>query len=556
MNVHPGVSSWFVRCCSLALLGCAELASSGKAAPEHPRGGEMPRIATLNRDLPCVNPEAQSHPLRQLTVVELRNTLGELFRGATLPKALDSLDVGDALEPLSTAPLTVNRQSGALLAAASSVALDLERYSGCKTLAREDCVPEYIRRFGLHAFRRPLSAHEVARFHGFYQSRRAEKVAAEDALRSVVAAILLSPQFSYRFDATTDYDSVGWADLPADGVANYALASRLSYLLWQSMPDERLFTLAAKGQLRRKAVVEQEVRRMLADPRAADAFSVFVGSWFDLERVLVEPKSSTVFSFWTPESNRSALRESQRFAKLVFQSPQPTFSELLLSNRAVVDDRSAAIYGLQPSGTVRTVELDPKQRGGLLTRAAFLAGRSHDTASPPLRGSLVLRRLFCQSAVAPPMNVNTAATRASASAAPSTNRMRFERVIRDGRYCVGCHAQMDPLGYAFEHYDAAGGYVSKEMGLPVDAKVSLSYFGYDHGVDGAIELSRALATNPEVAYCVSAHLYGYAQARTLDQGEWCQVDRVYDAFTANGGNFHAALGAIALSDEFAGKLLP
>ncbi|HEX2730187.1 MAG TPA: DUF1592 domain-containing protein [Polyangiaceae bacterium] len=532
---------------TIALISSCASSAQPQLGPRAPKvDPSIPQLSAFDRTSQCVLSGPAAPRLQRLSSTDLRNTLRDLFPAASMPSALGQLDGSNSLEPLTGAPLVIERQLDAALLLASNAPLPIKSLTGCYSLVQRSCAMQFVRAFGLRAFRRPLAAKEQTRFQNFFDSV-ARTQGPEAAARSTVAAFLISPQFTYHLEAISPEPPT-----PSNSVvlAGYGLASRLSYFVWHTMPDAELLSVA--GELSKPETLQRQLTRMLADPRASEAFATYVENWLDLRKVLTERKSLTRIAQWKPESGQAALQESRKFASWVFASPKPTLSTLLLSNHAIVDDTSALLYGLSVAGAERSVELDPAQRAGILTRVAFLAGRAHATASPPLRGSLIVRRVFCESVIPPPGNVNTTLPPLPSEAPPKTNRQRFEQALQAGEDCGGCHASLDSFGYTLENYDGVGAYVTQDMGLPIDARANLGSFGLPRSVNGGVELSGALARSKEVAYCVADTLYGQAFKRKLEPNDWCKVDAVYRALEASGGDFKAAIAAIVFSSEFRG----
>lgn len=539
---------------SLLLAACTGPGVQRPVAAHAPArvGDGLPNSALVDRAQQC-STAPKPRPLRLLNTLEYANTLRDLFPGEKLPAPAQLSDSSNATQQLGLSPLLLERQLDTAVALAKLAAPRMQQLGQCPAVEANGCTERWIKEFGLRSFRRPLTRAELASLAEVHRAAL-ERVGPARALQQTVAAILVAPPSIYRLDLVGP--SAGGDPASNTGDPNpreaddYAIASRLSYFLWQTMPDEALFTAAANGELSTDAGVAAQVRRMLNDPKASRAFAAFVADWFELERINTEPKSPLLFSHWRPESQKSALEESLRFAEWTFTSSQPTLATLLLSSHAELDDAMSAAYGVPPTGAWHTVQLDPAQRAGLLTRIAFLAGRGHAVASPPLRGNFVLKRLLCDPPPSPPANVAALVPRPNSTEKVSTNRQRFQSTISAGGHCNACHASIDRFGYAFENYDGAGSYQQTEQGLPIDAAVDLSKWGWGNVVTGGVELSQRLAESQEVAYCAIASVYEYGLRREVGKNDWCRVDPLYHEFAASGGNLRTALASIATSREF------
>lgn len=395
------------------------------------------------------------------------------------------------------------------------------------------CLGEIVDTLVTRAWRRPPAPLEHRRLLDLHARGRD----LDHGLRLVVEAVLLSPHFAFRWER--DLASPGhshWLD-------DHALAARLSYLLWSSAPDDELLALAAAGALQDLAVLEDQVLRMLADPRAAGLVDGFAGQWLyirGLDDVFRDAHRYPQFDDALRASMREALR--RRFA--AFLVPGRDFRELLTDTRADVDARLAALYRLDdvvPDDFIR-LDLEAHRRRGLLTEPGLLTVLAYPFAtSPTRRGRFVLEQLLCESIPPPPPGALASAT----SDAP-TARERLAAHRADPA-CAGCHATLDPIGLAFEHFDAIGAWRGSEHGELIDAAGALPT---GEAFADVRELADIIAADPRFSRCVARQVLTYALGRALVPADDDALEQVHARFVADGHDFVALLVAVVQSDPF------
>jgi hypothetical protein len=495
-----------------------------------------------------------SSPLRRLTNVEYANTVRDLF--------------GDQLPPLpeqpSDAVVEGSFENDALALGPSDVriaryeaaAMDLGEFAATNGQARDRILPcnpsddpsacgrEFVESFGRRAFRRPLESAEAQRWVDYFEEQRVA-IDFDAAVQLTVAAMLQSPQFLYRLEEQASPADDGQLELTP-----YELASRLSYFLWESMPDDELLAAADADQLQTAEQIEAQARRMLEDDRARKTIRNFHRQWLYLDRVLGEDKVQDQFPMWGSAAKQSAREESLRFVEnLVLEGG--TVADLLTSNVAYVDDVTAELYGVTaPVEPWSEVLLDPAERGGILSRIAFLAGHAHEAnGSPPLRGVFVMDRILCEPRLTPPANADISVPEADPNLGPMTNRDLFEQRVAPPS-CQGCHVRIDGFGYGFEEYDAAGLYRTEDNGLPVDASGYAAGIGNDADYDGAVELQGLLAESDVVQDCVVKQWFTYAYGRIMEPADTCQVEALQAEFANTGGTIIELLIDLVTRPEF------
>jgi hypothetical protein len=337
-------------------------------------------------------------PLRRLTRNEIRNTIRDLFPTITVTIDLPADSLVDGFENNETAqtasPILVEKWAKA----AAEIGDAARATAPCKPATESErpaCAKTFVDSFVPRAYRRPITTEERERLAAFVVEQ-ARTQGFETAIAMLIDGVLQSPSFLYRPEESTD------------ALSGYEVATRLSYLMWQTMPDATLFEAAKNGELENREGIEKHARRMLADPRAKTAIADFHRQWLQIDKMTTMARDKTLFPAFT-DATPAALAESTKLF-VDHQFWNGSFDALLTEPRAFVNDTLAPLYGLPAPGSATPVllNLDPKQRAGLLTQAGFLASKAHEKFDAPiLRGVFVLERFLC----APPPHARRDAVR-------------------------------------------------------------------------------------------------------------------------------------------------
>ncbi len=375
--------------------------------------------------------------------------------------------------------------------------------------AEAACAADILRRLAERAYRRPMTADDpaVATLLSFYSAGRAEG-SFDTGIQRAVARALVDPEFIFRFEAEP-------ADLPAGSVyrvGDVELASRLSFFLWSSIPDEPLLAAAAAGELAQPAVLEREVRRMLADAKADALVANFAAQWLGLRQLDTLSPASSEFD----GNLRQAFRKETELLFASVLREDSSVVDLLSADYTFVDERLARHYGIPNvrGSRFRRIELADGARRGLLGHGSILTVTSApNRTSPVKRGQWILANVLGTPPPPPPDNVETNLDEtAPAGAAGTTMRERLARHMADPG-CAACHNLMDPLGFALENFDFTGKWRDAEAGAPVDAH---GVFVDGSALEGPAGLRQVLLTRSELFVQTFAEkLLTYALGRSL-----------------------------------------
>ncbi|QDU45954.1 hypothetical protein Mal52_44510 [Symmachiella dynata] len=406
------------------------------------------------------------------------------------------------------------------------------------------CAHAILDQFISRAFRRPATEDEIKNFMRLGYKIIEDGGTSEQALRVVFKAILISPQFLFRIE----FNEASEKDEQDRALNDYELASRLSYWLWSSMPDDELFELAGKGELSKPLVLEAQIRRMLADPKSSALVENFAGQWLQLRSLTEAAPNKDIFSEFDDELRLAMRRETEMFFAAAIRE-NLSILDFLDGKFTYVNERLAKHYGLEGvSGPeFRRVSLEGTQRAGVLTQASILTITSDPTRTSPVkRGKWILDNILASPPLPPPPDVPLLSEDADAVAS-GTLRQRFE-IHRSNPACISCHEKMDPLGFGFENFDAIGRWRTKDSGFDVDASGTLPD---GQTFNGPAELLTILkASRGEFSRCLTEKMLTYALGRGLEYYDKCAVDSICEALAKDDYKFTTMFLEIAKSDPF------
>jgi hypothetical protein len=411
-------------------------------------------------------------------------------------------------------------------------------------LARQRRIYDILRAFADRAFRRPARHGELMRLLAIAEAAEKDGETSEQGIQLSLQAVLVSPHFLFRIEAASE-DEAGGPALPAH---DFDLASRLSYFLWSSMPDETLLRLASDGALRRPDVLRTQVVRLMRDSRTRALAENFAGQWLQtrkLAEVAPDPERFPEFD----ETLRAAMRqETERFFSEI-QRQDRSVLEFLDADYTFVNSRLARHYGIPgvEGDHFRRVSLVGTPRGGVLTQGAILAVTSSPTRTSPVRrGKWILENLLGVSPPPPPSGVE-ALREGQEVGASGTLRQRLE-AHRTDPACASCHRRMDPLGFGLENFDAVGRWRTEDEGGPIDASGTLSR---SRTFRGPAELRALLLSRRDAfARCLSEKMLTYALGRGLTRADRREVDGIAEALAREGYRFSALVRAVVESRPF------
>lgn len=433
--------------------------------------------------------------------------------------------------------------------------------AGCSAPAatnENSCATNFIKTFGLSAYRRPVTAEEQKDLLTLFTTVRTDDAFSfVEAIGAIAKAMLQSPNFLYHWELGPAKPSRGGDGLVA--LSPWQVGARLATVLWESMPDDALLDAAQQGQLSTPEQISAQVERMLADPQAAQSLYSFHVQWLfnigfhvtDLATVPSKPGS-----LLTDAAARGLQSEFTQYVSSVYAPPgDGTLSTLYTAPYAFVNKDLAAIYGVSgPATGFAKVNLDPTQRAGIFTQAAFLAGIEDTVADNPIyRGLAIYTKALCGTISPPPANVPPVTF-----VSGGTTRQSFD--AHGSAACAsGCHSRFDPPGFAFENYDGVGRYRTTDAGQSVDASGSFDSPFKSSGMAGgttfqfknAVDLVKALAASSEAQVCIDRQWARYMLGRMETTADIGSVQQAFVAGAAKPGfSLRAMVEALLSSKAF------
>jgi len=543
-------------CFSAMLAHCTGTVSSPSGAGGLGAAENAPNSTNAGAALACDAPRVGATPLARLTRAQYARSVQALLgmddvdvSGLAEDEKVGAFD-GNVIAPLSE--LVIEQYVSLAEAVAKAAASDLPALFTCDRAAEGDaaCAHDFIARFGLRAYRRPLSDDEQSAYAALYDAYAARGYT--EALRVIVQTMLQSPHFLYHVELSPASPDASATIAPLDA---FEVASRLSFFLVGATPDDALLAAAADGSLLEDATLKAAAERLLDDARANHTLEGFHLQWLGLDALAELNKDPAAFPGFDARYAPAMEDETRRFIRHVLREDDGSLDTLLTAPYSFPSGPLLAVYGLDAAGDGTTpVQLDPTQRAGLLTQPAFLAVHAHaNQTSPVLRGKVVIRNLLCESLPDPPPNVVAKAPEPSPDA---TTRERFAEHEKDPA-CAGCHVRIDGIGFGFEAFDALGAHRDREAGKPVDARGSIvGSRDLDGSFDGAVALAHKLSQSAELSRCASTQWFRYALGRMETEADACALDSLARSFAASGRDVRALLSSIVLSPAFRTKRLP
>jgi hypothetical protein len=409
----------------------------------------------------------------------------------------------------------------------------------CDPATGDACVRQILETFAERAFRRPPTTEEVDRLAAFVKLAQDNGESVDKGIELALRAILTSPHFVFRVEVDPAPSS-----LEKHPLNDFELASRLSYFLWSSMPDDELFEAARAGLLQDPVELEAQVRRMLEDPKAEALTDNFAGQWLHTRALDDHVPDYQAFPDWNDELKESMRTETGLFFREFLYGELPV-SQMLTADFTFLNDTLAAHYGLEsPGEEFAKVTITDPNRSGLLTQGSLLTVTSFPTRTSPVkRGKWVLTQLLCDEPPPPPAGVEGLMNEEIPT---GSIRDRLEK-HRTKPECAACHSLMDPLGFGLESFDGIGAFRTMDQNFPVDATGEMPT---GEKFNGARELSQIVSSDERFPECVAEKMFTYALGRGPEKTDAPYLDHVNQEFTARGQRLKELIVIIATSEPF------
>jgi cytochrome c553 len=412
-------------------------------------------------------------------------------------------------------------------------------------VAKREAARQIVERFATRAYRRPVDAERVERLLKLFDVADQQGEVFEEAVRLSLKGVLISPSFLFRVEQDRAPDANG-----AYRLDDYEIASRLSYFLWSSMPDDELFEAAKQGRLKDQAEIDKQVARMLKDPRSRALVENFASQWLQLRKLnYIEPDPAK-FPEFTKELRKALYDEVAAYFENVMREDRSVL-DFLDSDYAFLNDKLAKHYGLPavPGANLRKVALPDHTRGGVLTMGGVLAITSlPNRTSPVKRGKWVLEQLLGDPPPPPPPVVPSLEKQDEAQTGKKLSLRAKLEAHRADAVCASCHQRMDPIGFGLENFDAIGRWREMDGGEALDTGGKLPSGQQFHG---PVELKAIfMGRKEQFVKCLTEKLMTYALGRGVEPGDDPTVEKIGKALEQNQYRFSVLVGEIARSYPF------
>lgn len=414
-----------------------------------------------------------------------------------------------------------------------------EKIVTCDLKTGEACWKQVIGDFARKAWRRPVSGDEVASLVGLVKLAMAEGDDENEGVKLALRAALVSPHFVFRVEL--DPDPLSPSPHP---LGDHELASRLSYFLWSSMPDDALMAAADGGKLQAPDEIGKQVERMLADPKASSFVENFTGQWLYTRALDAHEPDYDAYPAFDDELREAMREETTRFFRELLDGEHDAH-ELITADFTFVNARLAKHYGLPaPAGEgFQRVQLSGDRRGVLGHGSLLTVTSLPKRTSPVKRGKWVLTQLLCSAPAPPPPGVEGIEQKKDAKGS-------MRQILEEHRKnpdCAYCHRSMDPIGFGLEHFDGVGAFRQMDGVFPIDDSGELPDLGT---FDGARQMTDLLAKDPSFGKCLTRQLYTYALGRGSTSSDSPYLDDINKQFQAKNSRMKALIAAIAQSEPF------
>jgi hypothetical protein len=517
-----------------------------------------PAVAAARAQLAAaVSTSAPTPLLRRLTHSQYNNTVRDVLHDYSRPadrfppedfvNGFKNQSRTQGIPPLLAEAYSASAEKLALNAFRAG---DVNGLIPCKPASARDtrCRDQFVRQFGLRAFRRPLTEEELRRYEALFTAEATRNGAFLDGARVVVEAMLQSPKFLFHAGAGEQF-------------RDYTIANRLAYFLWDSIPDQGLFEAAARGELRTSEGLERIARQMLAQEPARQALDEFFSEWLRFDRVLSSVKDRRRYPEFTPELAAMMVQETRTvLGNLVWNDGN--FTQAFTADYSYLNADLANLYGIPaPAGEFELVKFPAtSHRSGLLGQASFLTSTAGPVeTSPTARGIFIREQLLCQQVPNPPPGVNTEVPEATAER-PQPRRQRMQSHT-DNPTCASCHRLMDPIGFGLENYDAIGrwrdaeiveigsGKSAKTLELPIEHQGEIAGLT-NSAFSEPTQVGKVLAESRVCQECIVKQVFRYAFGRVETPADRDTIRTAFVAFRDSGFRFKELLLALVRSPQF------
>jgi hypothetical protein len=524
-------------------------------------GPDNPNIMVNPAEIPAQCMDGSLHsgrsPLRRVTRFEYSNTVRDLLGDTTSPgNGLPPEDIGTGFGNSADAQSVSSLLAKSYRDVAEAVAIRatdpaaigklLPCATGATAATQDACASTFIDSFASKAYRRPLAATESDELLALEKAVTA-KTDFPTGIASIIATVLQSTDFLYRIEFGTDTVSGNVKHLTGD-----EMATRLSYFLWGTMPDDTLRNAAKSGELGTPNGVLTNASRMLDDQKSRPVVRFFFDNLFPLSILTGLDRDKTLFPAFNGTLAGYMREETQTFLEyMIFQNPGSSWKDAFLADYTFVNGPMAQFYGINgvTGNTFVKTPIDTTKRIGFLTQAGMMTGTiTTNKSNPVLRGSFIINKLLCRHISLPTDPAILAQVKVPEDTSGATARERFSKHSTQA-ICATCHKNIDPFGFTLENFDPIGQWRDDEGTTPIDTKVTLP--GGGPMVNGPVEMVKAIAGTDEAQTCFASHWLDFAYGRSVsDDADECTIAIVNSAFKKADYNVKQLLLNLTQTDAF------
>lgn len=536
-------------------LGCQGTISTGGAKPPAAGGGTPTGSAGTGGGV-SVAPDLglpAAGQLRRLTAAQFDRSLQDLLGPTGTLPAVEESPASASLKAIGSAITALSPKGVEQFEVATNTAIDAlfadpvrrDALVGCAPAAWDEaCARTFLQSFGRKAWRRPLTDDELTRYLKLGQQETQEAGQFAEGARAIASALLQSPNFLYRVElGGPTLAGKSWSRYTA-----YETATRLSYLLWSTTPDQQLLAAAESGALATPEGLKKEAQRLIDSPRIVDGLNDMVDDLLALDGVSLMAKDPKVFPQLTPTLRQAMRAEVLSLFKDVALDRNADLMELFDTKRTFANEELGKLYGIPLTGTAMVATQHPASmpRAGLLTMAAILTVQDkQNQTSPTRRGAFFRKTFLCEHIPDPPANVDVNIKAPPAGVVLSRRQLLSGHAVDVS--CSGCHSMMDPIGLAFENFDAMGVYRTKEEnGLTIDPAGSFDKQAFA----GPQELGALLHQSEKARDCMARRIYRFATGREENDYDDAQIKQLGQSFLAAGQRLRPYLANLVGSEGF------
>jgi Protein of unknown function (DUF1588)/Protein of unknown function (DUF1592)/Protein of unknown function (DUF1595) len=516
----------------------------------------LANFVTLGSDTSALSCQQQGEllppKLRRLTPSQFQNSVkaafGDIFAGITWPDFGDgnpTIGMNNSADRLDIDSINYASIYRAVGAITTRVIQQNTQVNACAISTSTTCVSDLLNQFGTSVWRKPLTTSERTAILAAVQSVASAGGTKTQQTEMMLKALLMSPNFLYR-------QELGVQNGDVRNLTGYEIASLLSFSLWDSPPDATLYNLAASGQMQNLATIQQQVTRMIVDPRFETVVVKFYNDFLKLDTVLTIPKV-TLLNF-TQAIRESLLSSSELALRDMYTTPDVGLRSLLKGNSFYVNKDAAPIFGLDPNifGTgFMAVAADADERAGMLTHPAFLAVHAKEGGSGLVkRGVFVLEQMLCEHLGTPPNDITPLPLPGDIDPDKTTERRLHEIRHSSQAACIGCHTIIDPAGVGFENYDALGRHRLYEKGdVEIDSSGKLALKSADLLFNNGVEYTQQLVETKELKACLNQRFLEFMIGQAVDKHS-CESSKLETQVQQNGESIRTIVNALVQLESF------